>query len=867
MPPSNTPEASSSSSPTLRHVAVRPQTPPSYLSALHELESPVLDLASTLTMTAAEDEADAENVQFLRRLMDPDWSPQDLEADEDMEDEDDALPQLEDAEPSDRDRILPVPVPEQYRTLANSSTQQGQPGADALGQSSTGRIDGSRRRSGPTRFSAEREFLERALSSRQRNQRSDQGMPEDEVERVVRLQDILSRLNRLQEPPYGARIPSQQSLYDWAPANDEDDGEELEDILRELRQQQPNTHPEILRVLGRSQLDAEREARSRAYSSRFLNSHSAPHPQSSESSLRSAAILQSVRRHPRFAARSRDYLQRYVMDRERAGNDGEDRERLSSRWIRPSSMETTRYEMNRLAWQTQQRLHEFHPRDGQTRSGSLRRNHPDSPSQNTSSSSPYLESAIKYLSRLRDSTCYEQSLFHAIEGGLVTKGFFGDQRDDFILDPESLLPPPPSSWLAPGMVFEGSQHATATAAITSTSYPSQAFSGHSASSTATYRLLNNNQSIASTTFDPAISRPNGGNFDPSRPWLSYTPTPPTPLGESAQTANTAIVQDNWPVRVTIHAVDYKKMTLSGTMEAFNVPSHPPTYTTLSSSHPTGQTPALYTPGPLSYLSHTAAGSTSPLSPPSPGTPTASPIPPTGKPITTYLDGEILDFAHHHTLLTTAFQASPATDACYWRKLPPFAPHTTPTTTAPSANATCNPNSGAGGSGGSVGNTGGSGDEGLVRRLLSKSGYEELRRDWILMRWKERGFVRTVSRDAWGRYVRGGGGGAESPASASSSLSPSLQAAAVANGGGDAMEEEVDAEKWAAGAGAAAAAGAGDGAMQGHGLTISGFYYVCLRRRDGKVEGLYYDPQSSPYQHLRLSPVRAPGMGLAASGLR
>ena len=39
--------------------------------------------------------------------------------------------------------------------------------------------------------------------------------------------------------------------------------------------------------------------------------------------------------------------------------------------------------------------------------------------------------------------------------------------------------------------------------------------------------------------------------------------------------------------------------------------------------------------------------------------------------------------------------------------------------------------------------------------------------------------------------------------------------------------------------------------EGCGLTISGFYYVCLRRSDGRIEGLYCDPQSSPYQHLML----------------
>ena len=39
------------------------------------------------------------------------------------------------------------------------------------------------------------------------------------------------------------------------------------------------------------------------------------------------------------------------------------------------------------------------------------------------------------------------------------------------------------------------------------------------------------------------------------------------------------------------------------------------------------------------------------------------------------------------------------------------------------------------------------------------------------------------------------------------------------------------------------------------LTISGFYYVSMRRTDGEVQGLYYDPQSNPYQHLSLKPEK------------
>jgi hypothetical protein len=40
-----------------------------------------------------------------------------------------------------------------------------------------------------------------------------------------------------------------------------------------------------------------------------------------------------------------------------------------------------------------------------------------------------------------------------------------------------------------------------------------------------------------------------------------------------------------------------------------------------------------------------------------------------------------------------------------------------------------------------------------------------------------------------------------------------------------------------------------------GLTISGFYYVSLRRSDGHIEGLYYDPLSTPYQYLSLMPEK------------
>ena len=52
-----------------------------------------------------------------------------------------------------------------------------------------------------------------------------------------------------------------------------------------------------------------------------------------------------------------------------------------------------------------------------------------------------------------------------------------------------------------------------------------------------------------------------------------------------------------------------------------------------------------------------------------------------------------------------------------------------------------------------------------------------------------------------------------------------------------------------------------------GLTIAGFYYVCLDRATGRVRGLYYDPHSSPFQALELEPVVSLGGAKGLGPLR
>jgi len=40
------------------------------------------------------------------------------------------------------------------------------------------------------------------------------------------------------------------------------------------------------------------------------------------------------------------------------------------------------------------------------------------------------------------------------------------------------------------------------------------------------------------------------------------------------------------------------------------------------------------------------------------------------------------------------------------------------------------------------------------------------------------------------------------------------------------------------------------------LTIAGFYYICISRQTGSIEGFYHDPHSSPFQKLQLRPLHA-----------
>lgn len=559
----------------------------------------------------------------------------------------------------------------------------------------------------------------------------------DDRDHRDRLRRSMERLNRLHEASaatqfgnvaaasqYGERVPAQNSLYDWAPSMDADDEE------------------------GRTM---------RARLGLAMNPES----------LRSTAILQAVRRHPRFSARTREYLlQRYSHDRDRdretppreASRTGEQPSVRDSASLRRSAVpwaeSSERSSASRIPW-VDYRGERHSASRNQTAEAQAQALSQSQPQPQPPTVAPMLEHTVKYLSRIRHASTVDESLNCALEAGFLSKDYFCIQYADFLTDISSIPPPQETSWLAPGAVLSGCQHAT-TSTSTSTSMPAPAAS----------QLPPPTRPWLSTSY--STPRSLTSYLSPNAPGRTDPPQPPPH-------------QDRWPVKVTIHAVDWSDMSLSATMEAYNVPSHPHQH-------------SLSNPNP-SAAQYTRTSS-----------------------ITTYLEGEILDFSKH-TLLTESFKSNAANDALYWRKLPPFRDME---------------------------------DEDVVRALTSRRWWRSLNQEWVLMRWKERCFVKSLR-----------------PSSRTPSQSPAPGPPVDGFVGADtASAQEGEREYYVYDSHTFARHAVPSNEIHelgpqfvdaehaafddsGCGLTISGFYYVCLRRSDGRVEGLYYDPMSSPYQCLML----------------
>ncbi|KAK1076037.1 hypothetical protein LTR33_009301 [Friedmanniomyces endolithicus] len=649
----------------------------------------------------------------------------------------------------------------------------------------------------------------------------------------------MERESRLHEPAtsstpaYSNRTPSprRQSLYDWAPAHNDSDPQdnELDAILGELRRQQPDTHPDILRVLSQSQLEGARVPRDG-------NGTPAPGTTAAEALVRRERLRERERRRRETESvdlwasaaiqrsrqegspRATERMLRYVMERERSGMSEEEERARGSGWFRPSPSRHSHAERRSASgWTMPPHGGEARDRERPERLEAFRRGYlaesvpsrlprvstPTLPTSSAPSSAPYgfLENALKYLSDLRSIPSSEgmdneekrdresQVLGLSMDHGLATKELWADKHDDFVMDLQSIEPLADSSWLQPGTVFDGHQHATNTCL---------AQTSRSRSSNVTHVLEQINphygshaMSTTTTGFDHPPGSTRVAPFDATRPWLSHQPTLPnlSSLSGSSKFPPPDAIHDQWPVRVTIHSVNTADMTLQGTMEAYDVPQH--TLSNLNFLHPS-----------------------------SPDRPKA------GKknaPITTYLEGHIIDLTthsfltpsppetaskssspsslhrsstHHHQTfppptppaqlapLSTPIpfpSSTPATDAANWLKLPPFS-------SLPASNP-----------------------EALARLLLSRHRLAKLNKEFIFMRWKERCFLPSSS----STHKRAEDGGSTTAAAAAVPCPPDMDAETGVGSGarGYGNREGIYGDR-----------------ERGHGLTISGFYYEYWRGR-------------------------------------
>lgn len=415
--------------------------------------------------------------------------------------------------------------------------------------------------------------------------------PNDRRNRLSAINRRIPIVRRQREDPsnapnYETQTPHAQSLYGWAPLSDNEE------------ERPPDSQSDFLQDLWYGRIPNRDPARpgssSRSYRRDAINGppvfagEGADGFRYGESSLSTAALLQSVRRHPRFSSRSRT-LQNYILDRERSGQEPDERERE-----RPAA--TSR----------------MHRPVANHRGGESHRSHPEIQARIDAHRQLYLENPsvkrvkeiIKYLERIRFSRSHELSLSLAAAGGLIEYDGFNRNEHDFVLDTTFIGPPAECSWLQPGTVFSGSQQA-----------------GH----TPTNPMLAHRVPSSQRINDPVIvngsdtGRLNVYTSSGRRYWASSISSGPMARGNESGVDGGA-KEDVWPVRVTIHDIDYDNMTLSGTMEAYNIPDK------------------------------TAASQDAH--------------------IVTFLEGEIIDF-NTHTLETKSFKADAEVDSTYWRELQPF----------------------------------------------------------------------------------------------------------------------------------------------------------------------------------------------------
>ncbi len=641
---------------------------------------------------------------------------------------------------------------------------------------------------------------------------------------------------------YANRVPQRQSLYDWAPASDD------EDLYHELlsRANIPTFAQSVRPQSRHLNLESHRRSHSRSRTRPRDEAAARPlswvetarrgySPPQGDPSTATAALLQSIEQHRRFNARARSTLQSYILDRDRRDNDPTP---SSSTWARLHRSE-------------QQSLGSPYPAMRNLSSqADLRNAYRQLFLEN--SSLARLKNSIRYLSKLRHCETLEEGLTLATDLAIDDACRARQNRvfecfsklSDLIVDTSSLPLVAECSWLTQGTVFTGSQH-------TSRDHPPanlnrnrhhdrEPFSrldryhqdpvlalhdrqrrrSRTRLSTNTYR-----DRLPLSLPDTSITMQHGSPVTSNSPSINHS---------QSQVNLSSAPSDNWPVNITLHDIDHTTQTLSGTMSATHIPGK----ISLSSTS-------------TSTTQHSQGH---------------------GSSMRSFFEGEIIDFKMH-SLETENFctgQTGDAGDGCggggvsidarYWRGVGPFRE------LLEKEKARKEQSGGAGVAGGERAAKDPSrhsrinadwddddddddveddemeddedavedalgGEDIIASHLRSRSWIENvLLKEWVLMRWKERCFIPDSHR------VKGGEDPPrESPAPPQPGTGNGTQQAVPPAAARDAVRT-ISADPTT------------------YGLTISGFYYVALRRQTGEIEGLYYDPGSLPFQVLELRPL-------------
>jgi hypothetical protein len=422
---------------------------------------------------------------------------------------------------------------------------------------------------------------------------------------------------------YANRVPQRQSLYDWAPAAEDEEEENDEwdpppyrfDVLNRSREHLLLQEQNHFRSIQRS-IDAQRAARSRPrrepreepsgrtaipYWAESLRNNSSS-PRSEQSLSATAALLQSVERHRRYNARARQTMQGFILDRDRLNHEGAP-QAPSSRLHRSDNTRGTSPYSHYLA---------HSPSSSRDLRAAYRQMFLDNPSLT------HLKHMIKYLSDLRRCTTIEECEALAADSDFDTlyEPIKTYRDTDFIMNLTVLKPPQPSSWLMPGTVFSGSQHSPQESPALMLHHDREHIRRQVASHQAASGRWDFSDGMPVSLRQLAdaelyVSSLNSSNF----------------AFPNSSVSSTNRNLDRWPVRVVLLSVDLDNMTLSGTMSASQIPDK--------------------------------------LSPTSPD------HKPDGSCMNSFFEGEIIDF-RKHSLETENFRSDGLeTDVTYWRNIGPF----------------------------------------------------------------------------------------------------------------------------------------------------------------------------------------------------